>query len=198
MRLLILNCVLGALVAVTVAQPSLAEIVYTQTNVSITVGGSSDIDLNRDGIADFTVKSKLIQAYCQLGDEYVWSLSVIPATWSGVVVAPGNTWSDYASALRIGALIGSHQSFYPSSSIMAEVYWGTCSSGSAGQWLNQHGRYLGFQFQGTDNVIHYGWAMVSNAVYLDGKGHLQTATVLSGYAYETIAGQEIQAGQMSE
>jgi hypothetical protein len=198
MRLLILNCVFAALAAVMVAQPSVAEIVYTPTNLSIPVGGSSDIDLNRDGSTDFTLRSKLIQAYCQWGDEYVWSLSVIPATGSGVVVTPGHVWSDYASALRIGVPVGSHQTFYQSSSVMAEIYWGMCGSGTAGQWLNQHDRYLGFQFQGSDDAIHYGWAMVSTAAYVDGNGHLQAATILSGFAYETVAGREIQAGQISE
>jgi hypothetical protein len=175
-----------------------AEIVYNSVNVSIPVGGYYNIDLDGDGVTDFSLSSKLLQGYCQAGDEYVWNLTVTPSNGNAVVITGGHSGSDYASALLIGVLVNSSQSLYPSASVMAELYWGKCGTGTLGEWLNLPARYLGFQFQDAANNTHYGWAELSTVAYVDQQGHLQASTILSGFAYETISGQAITTGQATD
>ena len=107
------------------------------------------------------------------------------------------TAASYASALLNGVPVNSAQSFYPSASTMAEIYWGPCSTGTFGEWLNLPARYLGLQFQDAANQSHYGWAEVSTTAYIDQDGHLHAATMLFGFAYETVPNQEILTGQQA-
>ena len=179
------------------AMATQAEVVYTQVNVSIPVGGYYNIVLNQNGLTAFTLHSKFIQGYCQSGDEYSWTLSVIPANGNAVVIDTGHTGSDYASALLSGVAVNSGQSFYPGEALMADLYWGTCGTGTLGEWLNLPARYLGFQFQRSDGQTHYGWAEVSTSAYVDQHGHLQANTFVFGFAYETSPGREILTGQTS-
>ena len=53
------------LLLVTLAITTEAEVVYTPVNVSIGVGDSYNIDLNHDGVVDFTLRSHLLEDYCQ-------------------------------------------------------------------------------------------------------------------------------------
>ena len=178
--------------------PAFAEIHYTPVNVAIPVDGFYNIDLNHDGVADFTLRSKFIQAYCQFGDEYIWSLSVTPANRSAVVSAAGRIGSSFATALLNGVAVNSSQNFYPDWSLMAELYWGPCGTGTMGEWMNLPARYLGLEVVAVDGSTYYGWAKLSTVAYVDHNGHLQTSTILSGFAYETIAGQGIVTGQLSD
>ena len=178
--------------------PTSAEVVYHSVVVSIPVSGYYHLDLNQDGITDFTLRSALLQDYCQFGDGYVWSLTVTPATGSAVETAAGHIGNNDASALAQGVPVNSGQSFYPGTSIMAELSWGDCGIVTLGQWLNIPNRYLGLMFLGPDNQIHYGWANLSAVAYVDPYGHLQTNVILSGFAYETVAGQQILTGQTSD
>ncbi len=177
MRFLGLMFTFAALVAVIAAPPAAAQILYTRINVSIPLGGSYDIDLNRDGVVDFTLRSKLLQSYCQSGDEYIWSATVSPAQADGVVVSPGNVWSDEAAPLPAGAAVGSAQRFDFNYSVLAGLYWGMCDAGVDGQWLNLPARYLGLRFQGPDHEIHYGWLKVSTAAYVDTTGIFTPASL---------------------
>jgi len=174
--------------------PAHAQIVYTQVNVSIPVGESYNLDLNGDGITDFTLKSKLLQGLCQWGDEYVWSLTVIPVAGNHVVTATDQAGSDYASALLYGALVNAAQNFYPNASLMASLNWGACGVGMQGEWLNLPTRYLGLQFQDSDGNTHCAWAKVTTAAYVDQDEHLHASTLLTGYAYQATAGEGILAG----
>ncbi len=176
--------------------PAEAQINYTQVNVSIPVGGSYSVDLDGDGVIDFTLRSKLIQGYCQSGDEYVWSLSVIPADGNEVETASNQAGADYASALLYGAVVNAGQNFFPDQTILGELYWGTCGIGTMGEWLNLPNRYLGLQFRASDGSIHYAWLKVSTVAYIDQNEHLQATTLLSGFAYQTNAGLGIAAGAM--
>jgi hypothetical protein len=185
------------LAASVLVMPAVAEIVYTPLYVSIPVGGYYNIDLNGDGITDFTLDSKLLQGWCQSGDQYEWSVSITPGNRNAIVTATDRAGSSYASALLNGVPVNSAQSFYPSASTMAEIYWGPCSTGTFGEWLNLPARYLGLQFQDAANQSHYGWAEVSTTAYVDQDGHLHAATMLFGFAYETVPNQEILTGQQA-
>jgi hypothetical protein len=194
MKPTLLALVVIVMLAAAAVLPANAQILYTQVDVSIPVGGSYDLDLNGDGVTDFTLRSKLLQGYCQWGDEYVWSLTVIPAGGNDVVTAAGQAGSDYASALQYGVPVNASQNFYPSASIMAELTWGSCGIGMLGEWLNLPNRYLGLQFQAADGTTHYAWAKLSTAAYLDQYEHLHASTLLTGFAYQATPGEGIEAG----
>lgn len=181
------------------AMPCVANVVYTPVNASIPVDGSRfGLDLDADGVVDFTLTSKLLQAYCQRGDEYIWTLTVTPADRNAVTSRAEQIGSGYASALANGVSVSSGQDFYPASSTMGELYWGGCGTGVSGEWLNTPNRYLGIRFLTSDNSLHYGWARLSSVSFVDRHGNFQSSTVLSGFAYETIPGQQILTGQTSD
>ncbi len=186
------------MLAAAVVLPANAEIVYTQVNVSIPTGGYYNIDLNHDGITDFTLRATLLQGLCQTGDEYSWYLDVAPATGNAVVTPLAQIGSAYAAALLNGVSVHDGQTFNSNSAVMAQLYWGACGSGSAGMWLNLPDRYLGLQFRAPDNSIHYGWAKVSTVAYVDRQGHFHSVTILSAYAYETVPGEPILTGQTAD
>jgi hypothetical protein len=177
--------------------PAAAEVVYTPVNISIGVDDMYSLDLNHDGVPDFTLRSKLLEDYCQSGDGYIWTLSVNPLNGNTVVVANGHVGSVYAAALHNSVLVNSGQSFYPNFSIMAQLFWGFCGTGTVGEWLNLPDRYLGVQFKGAANDTHYGWVKFSTVAYVDQWNVLHARTVLTGIAYETVAGQGILTGHTS-
>lgn len=190
----LLSLVAIVILASAVVLPANAQVVYTQVNVSIPVGGSYNVDLNKDGVTDFTLKSKLLQGLCQWGDEYVWNLAVIPAGGNNVVTATDQAGSDYASALQYGVMVNASQNFYPIASVMADLTWGACGIGMSGEWLNLPNRYLGLQFQAADGTTHYAWAKLSTAAYVDQDEHLHASTLLTGFAYQASSGEGILAG----
>lgn len=173
------------------------EIVYTQVNVSIPINQSYNIDLNHDGVTDFTLSSRLLQLYCQFGTGDVWHTAVQPGQSNGGMVSSGQS----PVALKIGVRVDSTQVFYGGWGLMSEFAYGLCGDYVLGNWLNLPDRYLGFEFQIQGNRgpdIHYGWAKVSVAGYLDQHHNLQTVMFLSGFAYETVPGQAIMTGQTSD
>jgi hypothetical protein len=192
MKAIRLTLIVVIVLASALVLPAEAQIQYNQINVSIPVGGSYNLDVNGDGVIDFTIQSKLLQGYCQNGDEYSWTLSVTPASGNGVESADID--SDYAAALPYGVTVNSTQSFYPSYAVMAELYWGSCGTGALGEWLNQPTRYLGLQFKAQDGTVYYGWAKLSAVAYIDQDEHLHASTLLTGFAYETTAGEGILTG----
>lgn len=194
MKPTLLILVVIVILASALVLPANAQIVYTQVNVSIPVGESYNLDMNGDGVTDFTLKSKLLQGLCQWGDEYVWSLTVIPASGNDVATATDQAGSGYAFALQYGVAVNSSENFDPNASVMADLNWGACGIGMQGEWLNLPNRYLGLQFQASDGTTHYGWAKVSTAAYVDQDGHLHASTVLTGFAYQASSGEGILAG----
>jgi hypothetical protein len=63
---------------------------------------------------------------------------------------------------------------------------GTHSEHSFGYWKYAQSRYLGVKFQ-IKGKTHYGWVRLKNSSCL--------GATLTGYAYETIPGKAIKAGQ---
>ena len=194
MKPTLLTLIAIVILASSLVLPAHAQIVYTQVNVSIPVGDAYNLDLNGDGVTDFTLKSKLLQGLCQWGDEYVWSLTVIPSGGNYVVTASDQVGSGYASALTYGVAVNASQSFDPNASVMADLNWGACGIGMLGEWLNLPNRYLGLQFQASDGTIHYAWAKLSTAAYVDQDEHLHASTLLTGFAYQASPGVGIPAG----
>ena len=67
------------------------------------------------------------------------------------------------------------------------------SEGTFGQWANVSNRYLGLKFNIKDKA-HYGWLRLTVRL----SGHARIKATLTGYAYETISGKAIKAGQTKE
>jgi hypothetical protein len=183
---------------IAIATPAGAEIVRTQVNVSLPTNGAFGIDADGDGTPDFTITSKLLQAYCLGSDSYVWTVTAAPSAGDAVMSDTRQASSAVAAALLTGLQIGASQSFVTSPALMAEMYWGRCGVGVAGEWLNLPNRYLGLKFRSSDHTLHYGWAKLSTAAYVDSSGNFHSNTMISEFAYETMPGHSILAGQTAE
>jgi hypothetical protein len=163
-----------------------AKIVCTPVRHSIDLGMHYKLDLNHDGITDFTLQNIPCTMSCRGED-----LSVIPAGGNGVSGfrsfsrGPGS-----ASALMRGAEIGTRR-YFPGRFMAWVGTTGDGGSVSGGSWLNVKNRYLGFKFK-IAGKIHYGWARLSVQVH----NYPGTITaILTGYAYETIPNKPIVAGK---
>jgi hypothetical protein len=147
-----------------------AKVVYTPTNVVMTT--SLPIDLNNDGIVDFSLAlfpgyngahRILLDVTPQVAGNGVRSNGAGAACgFFGVPVGPGEKFGT--------------NSYYGHGVFMAGFFQYSHSS-SNGAWANVTNRYLGFKFL-INGQVHYGWARVSVT------NQLRTV-ILSGYAYET-------------
>jgi hypothetical protein len=170
------------------APPADAEIVYTQIHQAIGRSQNYAIDLNHDGITDFTIENLAL-----VGGTSGYSarrVEVLPAAGNAVDVNP-QTYRDYlAAALSPGAQIGPSQPVKFRPEIMAQVFkvYGETYY-YFGSWLNVSNRYLGLRFK-IDDEWHYGWARLTVQSNL----RLRIVAVLTGYAYETEANTSITAG----
>lgn len=166
------------------ALPAKAEIVYTPAHHRIPKGGSYKLDLNHDGVTDFT----FTDTFQTLTSTFRSNLSVRPVAGNGAEGWTG--FRPYASALKLGAGIGPAH-YFPGKQ-MASVNVGPAAVYYVGSWVNVKNRYLGLRFK-IKGQTHYGWARLSVIV----QNHSVVGT-LTGYAYETIAGKPIKAGQTKE
>jgi hypothetical protein len=170
------------------ASPVMAEVVYTPVNVSISGNGLLKIDLNHDGIVDVSIVSSGKSIFCAgTGPGSFGLVYGLPAQGNGMV-ANGN----YVLALNSGLRISSSSFFYSAEGLMMQ--YSSCiwpPHSNYGAWLEVSNRYLGLKFQ-INGHSHYGWARLSMTV-----GRFGPITTLTGYAYETVAGQGITTGQTS-
>jgi hypothetical protein len=173
------------------AQPASAKIVYTSAHINL--GFPYPIDLNHDGIVDFEVfGTQQTNSTCS-GQ---W-LSVRPPRHgqNAIVGYVGAGNANFASALRLGARVGKARKFSRFFDLMAaesvcsfrtsQVFQGPWANGGKGVT----NRYLGLKFF-VNGEVHYGWARLN--VNVSVRHHFGT---LTGYAYETIPGKPIIAGQ---
>jgi hypothetical protein len=164
-----------------------AKVVYTPAN-SQTSFGSIPIDLNNDGVVDFTISviggsfhSELTVVKPQIAGNAVLAAAKggVAAGFFGVAVGPGEKFLS--------------NSFYSSGRGLpmadAGMYGG--SSWFNGAFANATNRYIGMKFV-INGTVHYGWARVNVSNYLKG-GALQ----LTGYAYETTPQTNIIEGHVS-
>jgi hypothetical protein len=163
--------------------PAEAEIVYTPTHVTIAPNRTIGLDLNNDGTADFTIQNRLYISgvYARRDD-----LIIIPKGANEILGHAS------ASALRQGVTVGPSGAFSAGAKSMA---FGTDQVGSfycSGDWNKVRGRYLGLKFT-VDGATHFGWARVSTTCQL-----YKIEAVITGYAYETVAGKAITTGQTED
>jgi hypothetical protein len=160
------------------AQSAEAKVVYTPAHHLIGKNAHYQLDLNHDGITDFT----FVNSYGCNQDYCVDVLNANAAGGNGVVGKRGFLSIPYAFVLRRGAGVGPKKPF--SGQLMASFNVGTL-----GRWQNVNDGYLGLRFD-IDGKIHYGWARLNvhltNGVF---------DALLTGYAYETIPNKPIITGQ---
>jgi hypothetical protein len=168
------------------AVPAEARIVYTPAHHVIGEGGHYLLDINHDGITDFTLRAQITHTTQYSGFyESIWAA---PAVGNGVEGWTGG--APWASALKAGGRIGSQQ-YFPGK-VMAFYCYPFCSGGPSGSWVNVNKRYLGLSVK-VNGKIHYGWARLNVKVH--GSSIVGT---LTGYAYETVPGKPIKAGQIKD
>jgi hypothetical protein len=165
------------------AQPVEAKIVYTPANVHFSGNQQYDLDLNNDGVTDFTL-SHFFHGHCS-GQGHCSSAVIMeekPATGNGAIGSP-------PAALPRGAVIGRGKPFDDGVGIMfleqRVCQRSHCHTWHIGNWGNVANGYLGLEFQ-INGKTHYGWA------------RFKDVDTLTGYAYETIPGKAIIAGRTKD
>jgi hypothetical protein len=144
-----------------------------------------------DGTHDFTLTDKF---YIITGS---WSTQLLNINANSRASVVGNNGS--ASALRRGAVIGPKDGFETGKVLMAGGFCETQISSSRvfGPFANTTQRYLGLKFKFRGKV-HYGWARFSSVKASACNGGPAVSATLTGFAYETIAGKSIKAGQTQD
>src|SRR5579863_756416 len=170
------------------AQPAEGKIIYTPADLWIAQGSSVLLDVNHDGIADFSLSlySVGITTY-----EVIDFLGVTPRSnnqvwWSGSV---------WAAALPKNVRVDSAAPFTANSRYMVTLGTHYSRRFGGGPWLGVKQAYLGFQLQ-INGKTHYGWARLHVIAQLDPPVMPQLiAATLTGYAYETIPNKAIITGK---
>lgn len=159
-----------------------AQIVYTDVNPDVSTSAYT-LDLNNDGIADFTVS----RSYSNTCNTYLchnictgcryriirWSVAITPLNGNAIA---GTT---YPSALNIN------------DSVSQGLNWNTAAgeilrnNTSVGNWSTTNDRYLGLKLI-VAGQPYFGWARCSVS---------SSAFTIRDYAYNSIADQRILAGE---
>ena len=172
---------------VLLPQAADAKIIYTPADVHIV--GTYNLDLNHDGIPDFSLWKYYFKCCPYDG---VSLLGATPKNRSNGVYSGGSVW---AAALPKGARIGSTAVFATTSRYMAIVGHDYQRLYGGGPWVGDTLAYLGLKFQ-VKGKAHYGWARLHVVAHLTGRvEHPLIKATLTGYAYETIPNKPIIAGK---
>jgi hypothetical protein len=158
------------------------------------------LDLNNDGVTDFTIENVL--SSCSTYDHRMGvGPECSPHQYEALFAQPEgpnlvlDDASSFASALTAGKKIGAQDNFGVNARMEACSTQNGFLTDTLGPWrgtVTNH--YLGLQFF-IDGQAHYGWARLSTT--RKQSTNCVTITVLSGYAYETIANRAIPAGKTS-
>jgi len=172
------------------AQTADAKIVYTQTHVKISPNHQIPLDLNHDGIADFTFKDTFSTTSASFYREGV--LSILPSQTNEIWGHVNGIGGHYASALAAGVRVGPNSKFSAGSRSLAYGGQEGTSIFCDGKWSDVRNRYLGLKFS-IHGKIHFGWARLNVTCNLAQQG--RTDAVLTGYAYETTPNKPIITGR---
>jgi hypothetical protein len=167
-----------------------AKVVYTAANIQITNLGGVNLDLNHDGIADFTLVLGSAYGGRRFPEgAFASGLTIYPAQAANEVwgIKSAKGW-ECAAALPSGVKVGAGAAFQKGYLPLWQA------SGSYTRGATEHcpwdglrrGAFLGLKFV-IHGEAHYGWAHIT----------VGKTTVLSGYAYETVPNQAIATGKTS-
>jgi hypothetical protein len=171
--------------------PAKGEVVVTHKTIHIT--RSSSVDLNNDGIPDFT----LTRSFGGYDHSFFGSLLATPLTGGKVMGGRLGSHAPFAAELSHGAIIGGSGHFSSTAArgqIIVERSLGFASASTFkqyfGNWTTPN-RFLGVKFL-INGATHYGWIQMS--VNLSDR----MSGIITAYAYETIPDKKIEAGMPSE
>jgi hypothetical protein len=159
-------------IGLSTAKSAEAEVVYTQTHIEVNTG--TPIDLNGDGVTDFTFGRVGVGSY---------GSAVFVAAPTGNAFVGAKT---SAFPLSFGVAITGKDEFGGSSAQLARFSFRS-GSFSGGPWAGKINQYMGVKFL-INGQRHFGWIRITVE-------HLQAH--ISGYAYETVANKPIKAGHTS-
>ena len=181
---------------VALAEPVDAKIIYTPVHHVIGRNSYFGIDLNHDGIVDFTIANSAWRWYnASINSVDVWANQQKSDSVEGDFLWPLLLAADVSCGVSIPS-----GRFYAFGQLAVQCVHGTSiktapcrsrRSNTAGFWPNVTGRYLGLKFT-IHGKVHYGWARLNVKVSRDPAK--MTAT-LTGFAYETISNKSIIAGK---
>jgi hypothetical protein len=190
--------------ALALAQPAEAKIVYTPANIQIS-GKPLPIDLNHDGVVDFflfhygfhtSTGGNALLACLDPFFNGTRSVCVSSSTVKNAFRVVESNGAEWGAAVKPGAkIVGGDRFRSANYANMGQVNFPTSTQKPQwrGPWVNGgkgvKDRYLGVEFQ-INGRFHFGWARLT----VKTQGTEFTAT-LTGYAYETIPGKGIVAGQ---
>jgi hypothetical protein len=165
--------------------PANAEIVFTPAHTVFTEGRVF-IDLDHDGANDFVLSIYNVGSH----DRRLAAQGI--GQQNGIL---GYTFVSYPPmALMAGQRIGGRSYFWhrPGSAVNVAATFRTIIERP---FANAGDRYLGLKFK-INGQIHYGWALLNAKA--GARDHSPMInTTLKGYAYNTVAGESIHAGQIS-
>jgi hypothetical protein len=178
------------------APASQAEIVFTPTNQLITIHTPLSLDLNNDGVTDFTLR-EIFEVCIETSNarrtpecsEFTFQNLYARGNGSNAVVMGATS----ASALPVRTKVGPEDKFGNDVSLEFCTTQNGTFQQDGGPWLNVKNLYLGLQFA-IDGQIHYGWARLTVRT---NKTTCVTKALLTGYAYETEPNTPITTGKLS-
>jgi hypothetical protein len=181
-----------------------AKIVYTPAHEKI-LYTSVPLDLNHDGVTDFTLSRQFDYARgtrCGVFVSAPGGQSAVNKVWGNQEVKIGWFSSIAAFALPAGVIIGPKGLVaQPAGQKMLGRFFSNIGTGEGtyrgyyGPWANDGkgvtNRFLGLAFV-INGETHYGWARLNQG------GYRACTGLLTGYAYETTPNKAIATGQTSD
>jgi hypothetical protein len=168
------------------APPANAEVVYTPAHIVFN-SGTVYLDLNHDGINDFALSIYNFDSEIRrLGARGL-------AAQNGVLCSGSSGYPPLA--LKAGSPIGGnglYGTFDRRAAPAVDVVASKFGDYVGGPFANVRDRFLGLKFN-INGKAHYGWALLEAEAGVFDHGPKIKATLL-GYAYDTVAGQTIDAG----
>jgi hypothetical protein len=142
--------VVAVVSVLALAPPSEAKIVYTHVNIQIGDNQNYKLDLNHDGVTDFTIRNYFKSSACR---EFTYD-DELPASGNSVIPYY-DIHGTFAGALTLGASIGRGQNFVGGPTPMFEYFVNCPFEGEEGPWAGVVNHYLGLSFQANGHT-HYG------------------------------------------
>jgi hypothetical protein len=166
-----------------------AQITYVDINPDQSYNADSqvDIDLNSDGINDFSLFIEAGKAYT---GGPVNDIRLSPGSNNMALGSVSGSFF-YPFALDLNAQINAAQTVWngTANGAMLTMAWKYTAGGSYGNWLTAADKYIGVRFMVGSNV-YYGWIRLDVTCNASG-----ITVVYKDYAYNTVAEQGILAGQ---